>query len=103
MFERILNKKLAFPSKIPISPKMKDLISGCLNKNPSERLNFNTVKSSELFEGVDWEKVRNLELDPPFKPVVTDPLKAENFDVDFTKQEARLSIVDERKQNKINN
>jgi len=28
-------------------------------------------------------------------------LKAENFDVDFTKQEARLSIVDEKKMNKL--
>jgi len=47
--------------------------------------------------------VRRLEDDPPFKPVVTDPLKAENFDSDFTKQEARLSIVDEKKMNKLNN
>lgn len=61
MFERILSKKLAFPTKIPISVEMKDLISGCLMKNPGERLNKDSVKISKIFEDLDWEKIRNLE------------------------------------------
>jgi len=103
MFERIISKKLAFPSKIPISNAMKDLIIGCLQKNPADRLNFTNVRKAEVFKDIDWERVRKLEDVPPFKPTVTDPLKAENFDTDFTKQEARLSIVDEKKMSKLNN
>lgn len=80
---------------------MKDMISGCLMKNPSERLNKDNVKTCKIFEDLDWLKVRNLEYDPKFIPQVTDPLKAENFDLDFTKQEPRLSVVDDKKMNKI--
>lgn len=103
MFERILSKKLAFPAKIAVSSEMKDMISGCLMKNPSERLNKDTIKMCKVFEEVDWLKVSELEYEPIFKPVITDPLKAENFDLDFTKQEARLSVVDDKKMNKIEN
>lgn len=82
---------------------MKDMISGCLMKNPAERLNKDSIKLCKVFEDIDWLKVSELEYEPIFKPVVTDPLKAENFDLDFTKQEARLSVVDDKKMNKIEN
>jgi len=103
MFERILSKKLAFPTKIPISDGMKELISGCLMKNPADRLGKDTIKNCKVFEDLDWVKVGNLEYETIFKPQVTDPIKAENFDLDFTKQEARLSVVDEQKLHKLEN
>lgn len=72
-------------------------------KNPLERLNKDSVKNCTIFEDIDWVKVSELQYETIFKPVVTDPLKAENFDLDFTKQEARLSVVDDKKMNKIEN
>jgi len=48
MFERIISKKLAFPSKIAVSNKMKDLIIALLQKNPTERLDHTTVKKAEV-------------------------------------------------------
>lgn len=103
MFERILSKKLAFPTKIPISVEMKDLISGCLMKNPNDRFGKDNVKNCKIFDDIEWDKITNLEYEPKFIPQITDPLKAENFDIDFTKQEPRLSIVDDKKMNKIEN
>lgn len=103
MFERIINKKLAFPPKIPISNKMKDLINGLLQKKPEERIGYKNIKEQELFNDIDWGKVSRLEYEPLFKPQITDPLKAENFDTDFTREEARMSIVDDKKLQKLNN
>jgi len=60
MFERIISKKLAFPSKIPISNKMKDLIIGLLAKNPAERVNKDNVKTQDLFGDTNWDDVKNL-------------------------------------------
>lgn len=40
---------------------MKDLIIGCLQKNPAERLNNKNIKDAEVFQDIDWKKVRELQ------------------------------------------
>ncbi|KAI2025103.1 hypothetical protein LOZ46_000859 [Ophidiomyces ophidiicola] len=86
--EKILKQKLVVPYFI--GPDAKDLLIRLLRKEPHKRLGYHlqkdikTIKSHRFFRKIDWKALERRELDPPIKPVVTDPALAENFSVDFT-------------------
>ena len=44
-----------------------------------------TIKKHRFFRKIDWQKLERRELEPPIKPLITNPGLAENFSVDFTK------------------
>jgi len=75
-------------SKVPFPPKCQgsvgDLIKQLLKSEPSERLpvrpgGVQNLKSHKWFEGFDWEAMKNLELDAPYKPVVKSKKDLANF------------------------
>ncbi|KAL8716339.1 MAG: hypothetical protein Q9220_000244 [cf. Caloplaca sp. 1 TL-2023] len=86
--EKILKSKLVLPFFMSIDAK--DLLTRMLRKKPKERLgarlpkDLQVIKSHRLFRRIDWGKLEKRQLEPPFKPVVTDPELAENFAVEFT-------------------
>ncbi|KAK2750970.1 serine/threonine protein kinase psk1 [Myotisia sp. PD_48] len=86
--ERILKQKLALPYYL--GPDAKDLLTRLLRKEPSKRLGYHmpkdmaTIKGHRFFRKIDWKALERRELDPPIKPVITDPALAENFSADFT-------------------
>jgi serine/threonine-protein kinase Psk1 len=43
-----------------------------------------TIKNHRFFRKIDWAKLERRELEPPIKPLITDPVLAENFSTDFT-------------------
>lgn len=86
--EKILKQKLMLPYFL--GPDAKDLLTRLLRKEPSKRLGYHmpkdlqTIKKHRFFRKIDWRALEHRELEPPIKPVVTDPALAENFSVDFT-------------------
>ena len=86
--EKILKAKLTFPYFL--TPDAKDLLTRLLRRDPRKRLGSNmpkdlqTLKSHRLFRKIDWKKLESRELEPPIRPVVTDPALAENFSPEFT-------------------
>lgn len=86
----ILRRKLQLPSYL--SNDAKDFINRLLRKEPQKRLGYNlakdlpTIKKHRFFRKIDWTKLEARELVPPIQPLVTDPLLAENFDMEFTTQ-----------------
>lgn len=86
--EKIIKQKLVLPYFL--GPDAKDLLIRLLRKDPTKRLGYHmpkdlaTIKKHRFFRKIDWEALERRELDPPIKPVVTDPALAENFSVDFT-------------------
>jgi serine/threonine protein kinase len=86
--EKIIRQKLALPYFL--GPDAKDLLTRLLRKEPSKRLGYHmpkdleTIKKHRFFRKIDWKALARRELDPPIKPVVTDPALAENFSTDFT-------------------
>jgi serine/threonine protein kinase len=84
----ILKCKLSFP--FFLGPDAKDLLTRFLRKEPTKRLGSNMpkdihgIKSHRFFKDIDWKRLARRELDPPIKPLVTDPELAENFDAEFT-------------------
>lgn len=66
-----------------------DICSKLLNRNPEERLGHDGVegiKNHPFFKTIDWEKLVNLQVTPPFKPKVTSAESTENVDYTFTSE-----------------
>lgn len=86
--EKILKSKLVMPYFL--SPDAKDLLIRLLRKEPKKRLgacmpkDMQTIKKHRFFRKIDWALLEKRELEPPIKPLITDPELAENFSTDFT-------------------
>ncbi|KAJ5141399.1 Serine/threonine-protein kinase psk1 [Penicillium atrosanguineum] len=86
--EKIVKQKLVLPYFL--GPDAKDLLIRLLRKDPTKRLGYHmakdlqTIKKHRFFRKIDWAALERRELDPPIKPIVTDPALAENFSDDFT-------------------
>ncbi|KAL9598373.1 MAG: hypothetical protein Q9219_004535 [cf. Caloplaca sp. 3 TL-2023] len=86
--EKIVKSKLVLP--FFMSADAKDLLTRLLRKKPKERLgarmpkDLQLIKSHRFFRKIDWKKLSNRQVEPPFKPVITDPELAENFSAEFT-------------------
>jgi len=86
--EKIIKQKLTLPYFL--GPDAKDLLIRLLRKEPHKRLGYNmpkdlvTIKKHRFFRKIDWKALEQRELEPPIKPLITDPVLAENFSSDFT-------------------
>ena len=86
--EKILKSKLVLPYFL--STDAKDLLTRLLRKEPRKRLGANMpkdiqiIKSHRFFRKIDWKNLEKRKLEPPIKPLITDPELAENFSADFT-------------------
>ncbi|KAJ9631770.1 hypothetical protein H2203_000170 [Taxawa tesnikishii (nom. ined.)] len=97
--QNILKQKLQLPYFL--GPDAKDFLTRLLRKEPNKRLGANmpkdmqAIKKHRFFRKIDWKKLEKRELEPPIKPLITDPELAENFAKEFT--DLALSPVVERK------
>lgn len=95
--QKILTQKLSLP--FFLSPDAKDLITRLLRKDPTKRLGYNmpkdlaTIKNHRFFRKIDWAMLERRELDPPIKPLITDPELAENFSTEFTRLELSRPVM----------
>lgn len=85
--DKILKSKLTLP--FYMSADAKDLIGKFLKKVPKVRLghmngDVGKIKAHRFFRKIDWKKLEAREMDPPIKPIITDPILAENFAAEFT-------------------
>ena len=86
--EKILKSKLVLPYFL--SSDAKDLLTRLLRKEPKKRLgatmpkDMHAIKNHRFFRKIDWKALENRELEPPIKPLITDPELAENFSPEFT-------------------
>lgn len=85
--QNIMYGKLNLPYFL--SPDAKDLLTRLLRKEPKKRLgvgpnDLNVIKKHRFFRKIDWKKLERRELEPPIRPLVTDPALGENFAREFT-------------------
>ncbi|KAL8763746.1 MAG: hypothetical protein Q9184_000538 [Pyrenodesmia sp. 2 TL-2023] len=86
--EKIVKSKLVLP--FFMSADAKDLLTRLLRKKPKERLgarmpkDLQLIKCHRFFRKIEWNKLEKRQLEPPFKPIVTNPELAENFSSEFT-------------------
>uniref|UniRef100_A0ABD2X925 Ribosomal protein S6 kinase n=1 Tax=Trichogramma kaykai TaxID=54128 RepID=A0ABD2X925_9HYME len=82
---QILKAKLGMPQKI--SPEAQALLRVLFKRNPVNRLGskgIEEVKNHVFFATIDWQKLYNKEIKPPFKPAVSEDDDAYYFDKEFT-------------------
>lgn len=87
IIDKITKQKLALPYYL--SADAKDLLIRLLRKEPERRLYYkqiDIIRKHRFFRKLNWKHIdtKSPELDPPIKPIITDPVLAENFSAEFT-------------------
>ncbi|XP_058652405.1 protein kinase C eta type isoform X2 [Onychostoma macrolepis] len=100
LFESILAEEIIYASWL--STDAVEILKGFLTKNPSRRLGCvaaeggeTAVTSHPFFTGIDWNKLNQRELEPPFKPRIKTAEDVNNFDPDFTQEDPTLTPIEE--------
>ncbi|KAI8063203.1 kinase-like domain-containing protein [Gongronella butleri] len=96
MFKRVVEDELEFPEMIDLDPVTCDFISGLLEKDPFERLGWDSseqIKKHGWFMDMDWDDVAQKKLVPPFLPNLVSPIDLQHFDESFTSMTPRISRV----------
>jgi len=96
MYKKILQNPLVFGDEI--SPLARSILAGLLNRDPTHRLGFNgaeEIKRHPFFaQHIDFERLLQKKIHPPFKPSVSSPVDVSNFDTVFTEEEPTDSVVE---------
>lgn len=94
MYQKILNGELRFPSYF--SPAAQSLLEGFLDRDPEKRLgmDFAAVKAHPFFAGIDWDRLYDKDITPPFKPDVRSKEDISQIDTMFTSEAAVDSLVE---------
>lgn len=87
LFDKIRNGQLNYPKYL--SPMAKSLLCGLLERDPTKRLGTSEndatdIKSHPFFQSIDWDKLYDGEIEPPWKPTISDCLDTSQFDSEFT-------------------
>ncbi|KAH0795684.1 AGC family protein kinase [Histomonas meleagridis] len=97
LYRSILNNPVSFPQFV--SPEAKDLIEHLLDKNPATRLGANNdadeIKKHPFFAPLDFDKVLKKGYKPEWIPQIKSETDTSNFEPEYTREEAMVSIEDE--------
>eukprot|EP00051_Salpingoeca_urceolata_P032419 m.15663 g.15663 ORF g.15663 m.15663 type:complete len:487 (+) comp5068_c0_seq1:498-1958(+) len=98
LFELILHEEIRLPSNL--SSSAKDILSKILIKDPLLRLGGGEKDGYEVMEhpffyNIDWKKLYDRQIKPPFIPKVASETDVSNFDTVFTSEAARLTPPEE--------
>ncbi|KAJ3415790.1 RAC-gamma serine/threonine-protein kinase [Chytridiales sp. JEL 0842] len=91
----ILKSPIPFPAFL--SPAAKSLVRKLMERNPNKRLGSKggqEIRAHPFFEGLDFGKMVRLEVEPPFKPELSDDFDVRFFDEMFTDEPVNLTPSD---------
>ncbi|KAI6114303.1 kinase-like domain-containing protein [Pisolithus sp. B1] len=96
MYQKILTDPLVFGPDI--GTEARSILTSLLNRDPTKRLGVNgaeEIKKHPFFEKhIDFKRLLQKKIQPPFKPSVASPVDVSNFDTVFTTEDPIDSYVD---------
>ncbi|KAI9573605.1 kinase-like domain-containing protein [Boletus coccyginus] len=96
MYQKILTDPLVFGSEFGSGAR--SILTSLLDRDPTRRLGVNgaeEIKKHPFFEKhLDFKKLLQKKIQPPFKPSVSSPVDVSNFDTVFTTEAPIDSYVD---------
>ncbi|OMJ75567.1 hypothetical protein SteCoe_25263 [Stentor coeruleus] len=74
IYEKVIQRKLVYPSFVDIRMPCKPMIEQLLSKNPAMRTggSINNLKSHPWFHGFNWDALINRQMPTPYKPRLPD-------------------------------
>ncbi|CAG8543178.1 2371_t:CDS:2 [Ambispora gerdemannii] len=96
MYRKILQDELRFPDEV--GTEARSLLMGLLTRDPSQRLGNNGaqyIKDHLFFASIDWRRLIQKKVQPPFKPSVESAIDTSNFDEEFTSEPPLDSVVED--------
>eukprot|EP01098_Paradermamoeba_levis_P005560 TRINITY_DN2344_c0_g1_i1.p1 TRINITY_DN2344_c0_g1~~TRINITY_DN2344_c0_g1_i1.p1 ORF type:complete len:458 (-),score=177.99 TRINITY_DN2344_c0_g1_i1:206-1489(-) len=89
MYVKILKAPIDMPDGL--SSDGRSLLLQLLERDPKKRLkDFETLKKHPFFKDINWEKLYNKQLTPPYVPPVKSATSTDMIDEGFTSQRAQL-------------
>ncbi|MEE6494009.1 hypothetical protein FKM82_016993 [Ascaphus truei] len=76
--------------------------NGFMKKKPSKRLGSLALGGAKailwhpFFKAIDWDRLNKKDIEPPFRPRIKSKEDVSNFDPEFIKEDAILTLIDER-------
>ncbi|ORY30378.1 proliferation-associated serine/threonine protein kinase [Naematelia encephala] len=97
MYRKILSDPLRFPEEV--SSEARSLLTQLLNRDPTRRLGVHgaqEIRNHPFFSRhIDFKKLWQKKIQPPFKPAVASAIDTSNFDEEFTSEVPLDSVVDD--------
>lgn len=99
MYHKIINDPLQFGAEF--TNEARDILIGLLTRDPMRRLGLNgaeEIRHHPFFNNyIDFKKLSEKKIQPPFKPTVSSPVDVSNFDTVFTEEAPVDSYVEDSK------